>query len=165
MPSTLCRLPDPLGRISHQAHTVCLRYKHYSTLFPFSCVSHPQDGLCLRPCHSPCALHEPRAISEAQQVLTLCAKVIQWLFIELLQKLSHPCPQVPGCNCSSPFLVHTPLGEADESHASLPQKMQHPIKFYILLEVVHGLWVQGLIDLNSIISELNCSCYFLFFKL
>ena len=28
--------------------------------------------------------------------------------------------------------------------------------------VVHGFWVQSLIDLNSIISELNCSCYFLF---
>lgn len=28
--------------------------------------------------------------------------------------------------------------------------------------MVHGLWIQSLIDLNSIISELNCSCYFLF---
>lgn len=52
----------------------------------------------------------------------MCPESIQWLFIELLQKWSHPCLQTLWCNCSYPFLIHTPLGEPDESHASLQQK-------------------------------------------
>lgn len=56
--TTLLGLPGPLARISHQlllptrAHTLCLCYKNSSSLFHFSCVSHPQDEFCLRPCQS-----------------------------------------------------------------------------------------------------------------
>lgn len=68
----------------------------------------------------------------------MCAEFNQWLFIELLQKGSHPCPQAPGCNCSDPFLAHTPLGEADENQAqkyTTTNRMLHPS--------LNGSWIVG----------------------
>ena len=64
----------------------------------------------------------------------MCPESIQWLFIELLQKWSHPCLQTLWCNCSYPFLIHTPLGEPDESHASLQQKNATTNK------ILHSSW-------------------------
>lgn len=133
-------IPDPLTRINHQlllptrAHTVCHYYKKYSTLLHFSCVSLPQDELCLRPCHSSCVLHELCTISEAQRVLTWC--VLNSFNCCLLSSHRNdltPARKLPGAIVLILFWFIPLLEKVIKAMHLYHIKVQKPIKIYILL--------------------------------
>lgn len=65
--------------------------------FIFGCVSGPSDSLCWRPWRS--SLCPPWAqchIGSSAGAALTCTEFTEWLFIELPQKESCPCPQLPG---------------------------------------------------------------------
>lgn len=143
--STLLSFPDPLVRISHQLllpagdHNVCLCYKNYSTLFHFSHMSRLQNVLCLRPCHSFCVLHEPSAISEAQQALTWCVlNSFNGCLLNSCRSYLTPACKLPQAIVLILSSFTPPLDKLMKAMHLYNRKMQQPVKFYILLV---GSWI------------------------
>lgn len=116
-----------------QRSTLCVCYKNYSTLFHFNYVSHPQNDLCFRPCHSSSVLHQPSTISEAQQVPASVQNSFNGCLLNSCRNDLTPTPKLPGANVLILFLIIPPLEKLMNAMHLYQRKIQQPIKFYIIL--------------------------------